>query len=110
MKDKNLENELKIFESISSKEDYQLIIKDEIGFEDFERLSFILQKLDLLNINLALHEKHFDKFKVKYEMLNKLNQEYGPCVDIDKIDEWLDNFLNNISDDNKREFIEELFK
>lgn len=108
--EKELKKELKLFQSLSSKEDYELIEREDISFEDFERMTYILQTLNLIKLDIYFFNKNIRKFQKQYEQLERINNEYEAYVDMDVLDNWQKSFVNGIKDSDKRNYVKEIFK
>ncbi len=100
--DKKLFKELQRFRELSSDKDYELILKSKISFYDFERLGFILES--------ELIIKHIENFQKEHKYLDKLNKRYEFYFDQEIYDKWLNDFLNNIKNENDRKYVEKMFE
>ena len=108
--DKKLFKELQRFRELSSDKDYELILKSKISFYDFERLGFILESLKLIELESDLIIKHIENFQKEHKYLDKLNKRYEFYFDQEIYDKWLNDFLNNIKNENDRKYVEKMFE
>lgn len=87
--------ELEKFKSFATKEDYELIIEDDITFYDFRRLDCILGTLELNHLEIYFFNKHCNKFEERIEYLEKIHNEYSDdwFNDLDTYDKWLNFYV-----------------
>ena len=108
MMDKEVKKELQMFAELCSKKDYDIITGKEISFDDFNRVSYILNKLGLVNLSINFHLKHYDNYESIIEGLDDVAQRYGECEYMktyyaDMCEEWINEFVSNIKDEKTKE-------
>ena len=101
--------ELEKFQEIASQRDVDIVKSKDIKISDYMRLNYILQKLDLYALQISLFQKHYNKFQRNLEVLAELSNK-DQYVDTETLEQWESDFINNISDQNKRETIIKIFK
>ena len=106
--------ELQIFKTICSNYDYDILTRENIGFEDYVRLGYIVDKLELHSLGAYFHLKHYEKFKGIMDRLDELDEEYAEDrADkhrVEQLEEWIDKFIANIKDEETRERIADKLK
>lgn len=101
----NLKRELELFQKLSTEKDYELITSEVISFQDYQRLSYIINKLNLMDLDIYFFTKHHDRFEKLIKQLDNLDKEYEPYIDVDLLDDWLKTFAENISDEKDKDYI-----
>lgn len=113
----NLKNEEELFLSLCCSRDYNLLTgKQVLMYEDFERITYLTQALNLPLYTTYLYKTYLD-FSTK--MSDKLDRECGIYNEypsyyedegiIEKEKNWVNNFVINLPE-NKRDYCLELLK
>ena len=100
-------DDLDMFKRISTNDDYEIVIKDDIKFEEFIRIDYILDTIGLDDLKIYFFEKHYDKFKERMKQLDKIELEDDIIDDELYVDDlefnWLESFVSKIQDKELRE-------
>lgn len=105
MDKKMYQNELEQFRKISSHQDFNLLFTDKISYLDYYRLDYLLIALGMVLLELDFAQRHESQFRER----RKQHEAIG-CVDLDTLDRWETDFLNNITDKHIRNKIQKRFK
>ena len=100
----NVIKELELFKKISSDRDYNIVIGDDLTFQEYRRMEYILVALKMDYLLLYFCNKNYSKFKEKIKYLERNDYESEIYIDIDMYEKWLEEFTLNIEDEElKRE-------
>lgn len=107
---KNALKELEKFRKLCSDKDYELVLSDEISFYDYERLGVILESLKLTYLESDLIVRHINKFQEEEEYLDMLKKTEGVYIDWERYNQWLEDFADDIKDEQEKRRVRELFE
>lgn len=95
-----VKKELEYFKSICSVEDYEKVTSEDMTFEEFLRLDYILGTIGLNYLEIYFFNKQSEKFEGKIKEMEMIEKEHEGLEDVEKYDEWLEEFISKISDNN----------
>ena len=92
-----------------------LLGKEKMTFSDFERLTYLINLLGLNEYNLEIIKRYSGQFEDKFRQVEMLEREMNiyedsdfVVVDIEKYEEWIEEFCSLVPDREIRKQIEEL--
>lgn len=92
-----------------------LLGKEKMTFSDFERLTYLINLLGLNEYNLEIIKRYSGQFEDKFRQVEMLEREMNiyedsdsVAVDIEKYEEWIEEFCSLVPDREIRKQIEEL--
>ena len=97
------------FKRIAGKKDIGIFYKKDISYMDFERLGFILGKLNLSELENDFFKRHCSKFENKIKEIEQGMTPVEVKETIGTYTLWLKNFRDNIKNPVDKLRIDELF-
>lgn len=105
----NYDMEEEEFKRIAGEKDIDIFYKKDISYMDFERLGFILEKMNLLELESDFFKRHCNKFGNEIEEIEQGMTSVDVKRAIDTYTLWLKNFRDNIKKTVDKLRIDELF-
>lgn len=105
----NYDMEEEEFKRIAGEKDIDIFYKKDISYMDFERLGFILEKMNLLELESDFFKRHCNKFGNEIKEIEQGMTSVDVKRAIDTYTLWLKNFRDNIKKTVDKLRIDELF-
>ena len=94
-----------------------LLGKEKMTFSDFERLTYLIDLLGLNEYNLEIIKRYSAQFEDKFRQVEMLEREMyinedsdSVVVDVEKYEDWIEEFCSLVPDREIRKQIEEQIK